>query len=58
MKQYRFHRLASELILEPVTGQLPHYAPLSHFAPRYGSNGKAENFINYPGASQLENPEK
>ena len=35
VKQYIFYRLPSELILEPITGQLSHYAPLSHFPPRY-----------------------
>ena len=37
VKQYIFYRLPSELILEPITGQLSHYAPLSHFAPRYAT---------------------
>ena len=37
MKQYKFHRLESTLILELVTGQLSHYAPLSHFATRYAT---------------------
>ena len=35
MKKYRFYRLTSELILELITRQLSHYAPLSHFALRY-----------------------
>ena len=39
VKQYRFHRLASKLILEPITGELSHYARLSHFAPRYATLG-------------------
>ena len=37
MEQYRFHRLASKLILQPVTGQLSYYAPQSHFAQRYAT---------------------
>ena len=37
MEQYRFGRLASKTILQPVTRQLSHYAPLSHFAPRYAT---------------------
>ena len=34
-EKYGFYRLTSELILELITRQLSHYAPLSHFAPRY-----------------------
>ena len=35
VKKYRFYRLTSELIIELITRQLSHYAPLSHFAPHY-----------------------
>ena len=37
MKQYRFHRFASMLILELITRQLSHYAQLSHFALHYAN---------------------
>ena len=37
MKKYRFYRLTFELILEFITRQLYHYAPMSHFAPRYAN---------------------
>ena len=40
MKQYRFHRLASTLILELLTGQMSHYTSLSHFVPRYATSKK------------------
>ena len=45
VKQYRFHKLASTLILEPITGQLSHYVPLSHFASRYAINFKQLNIL-------------
>ena len=37
MKKNRFYRLASTLILELITRQLSHYAPLSHFALHYAT---------------------